>query len=67
MSPNKIGYSQRGVTSGFTFVARRAGIQQAGSATLRSKNATPPKVSSSAGRTPFSNATSRRVSANTAL
>jgi len=42
-----VGYSVRSATSGSTFVARRAGIQQATSATPASSNATAANVAES--------------------
>jgi hypothetical protein len=57
-------YSVRNATIGSTFVARRAGIQQATNATPASSNVTPPKVSGSVAVTPNKKNASARVIAN---
>ena len=60
------GYSFLKAISGSTFVARRAGSQQATSATPLSNSATPTNVSGSVGATPYNKPCSQRVAATAA-
>src|SRR5262247_511554 len=59
-------HSHRNATIGSTFVARRAGIQQASSATSASSKATPTNVNGSVGLTPNNKLVIKRVKANDA-
>src|SRR5262245_44215871 len=61
-----VGHSARKAMIGSTFVARRAGIQQANSATLKSSSAITTNVKGSVGRTPNNKLSIQRVSANAA-
>src|SRR5262245_51119196 len=57
-------HSQRNAIIGSTFVARRAGIQQAASATTSSSKAIPTNVSGSVALTPNNKASIKRVKAS---
>src|SRR5262249_7741289 len=59
-------HSHRSATSGSTFVARRAGIQQATSATRTSDTAVAPNVEGSVALTPNSSVDIKRVNAKAA-